>query len=198
MIDKASLRAMLRQTRAHAHANCPGAGALLAQHLPLHLFAGRDIICAGYLPIQTEIDPKPAMAVLAELGADLALPRRDEESGAAQLHFHLCNPFDAAQLEARDWSLMEPKADQPRALPNVVLVPLLGFDRQGHRLGYGMGYYDQALTELRQAGAVLAIGLAFSAQEVAAIPIEAHDQPLDWIVTEKEAIEIATLGATCG
>jgi 5-formyltetrahydrofolate cyclo-ligase len=93
---------------------------------------------------------------------------------------------------------MEPKADQPRALPNVVLVPLLGFDRQGHRLGYGMGYYDQALTELRQAGAVLAIGLAFSAQEVAAIPIEAHDQPLDWIVTEKEAIEIATLGATCG
>ncbi|MEN9874711.1 MAG: hypothetical protein RL186_1608, partial [Pseudomonadota bacterium] len=54
------------------------------------------------------------------------------------------------------------------------------------------------LADLRQVGEVHAIGLAFAAQEVAAIPIEAHDQPLDWIVTEKEAIEIATLGATCG
>lgn len=198
MIDKAYLRAKLRRTRAHAHANCPEAGALLAQHLPLHLFAGRNIICAGYLPIQSEIDSRPAMAVLTGIGAELALPRREGEGGSAQLHFHLCDPFDAAHLEVRDWSLMEPRADQPHTHPNVVLVPLLGFDRQGRRLGYGKGYYDQALANLRQAGALLAIGLAFAAQEVAAIPTQPHDQPLDWIVTEKEAIEIATLGATCG
>jgi 5-formyltetrahydrofolate cyclo-ligase len=69
-------------------------------------------------------------------------------------------------------------------------VPLLAFDRTGYRLGYGGGFYDRSLAELRAAKKVLAVGVAFSVQEVDAVPHDGNDQPLDWIVTECEVFEI--------
>jgi 5-formyltetrahydrofolate cyclo-ligase len=74
--------------------------------------------------------------------------------------------------------------------PRVVLVPLLAFDREGYRLGYGGGFYDRTLMALRAAGPVLAVGLAYAAQEVPAVPRDANDRRLDWIVTEAEAIRM--------
>ena len=68
--------------------------------------------------------------------------------------------------------------------PRVVLTPLLAFDRKGFRLGYGGGYYDRTLAELRRTGEVTAIGLGFAAQELAALPSEPWDQTLDMILTE--------------
>ena len=74
--------------------------------------------------------------------------------------------------------------------PVVRLVRMLAVDRLGFRLGYGGGYYDRTLAALRAQGKITAVGIAYSAQEVDAVPVGEYDQPLDWIVTEREAIEI--------
>ncbi|HEX7008052.1 MAG TPA: 5-formyltetrahydrofolate cyclo-ligase, partial [Alphaproteobacteria bacterium] len=87
-----------------------------------------------------------------------------------------------------------PPPDAPEVKPELLLVPLLAFDRRGYRLGYGGGYFDRTIAMLRAApdmagvGGVLAVGLAYAAQEVPALPTEGHDQRLDWIVTETEII----------
>jgi 5-formyltetrahydrofolate cyclo-ligase len=83
---------------------------------------------------------------------------------------------------------------QPELTPRVLIVPMLAFDRSGHRLGYGGGFYDRTLARLRESGAgpVLAVGVAYTAQEVAEVPRDGSDQPVDWIVTEAEALQIQT------
>ena len=83
-----------------------------------------------------------------------------------------------------------PLATQPKLTPRVLIVPLLAFDRAGYRLGYGGGFYDRTLARLRESGAVLAVGVAYAAQEVAEVPRNGSDQPLDWIVTEAESIRM--------
>jgi 5-formyltetrahydrofolate cyclo-ligase len=72
----------------------------------------------------------------------------------------------------------------------VILAPLLAFDRRGYRLGYGGGFYDRTLAILRSRGRVLAVGMAYAGQEVAAVPHGPNDERLDWIVTEAEAIRV--------
>ena len=105
----------------------------------------------------------------------------------APLRFRLWTPgcatvrgtFGAPIPEAGDWMT-----------PGILIVPLVAFDRRGGRLGYGGGFYDRTLQALRAAGPVLAIGFAFAAQEVDDLPLEATDQPLDLIVTERGVIDI--------
>jgi 5-formyltetrahydrofolate cyclo-ligase len=86
------------------------------------------------------------------------------------------------------FGLSEPAAGGPEAIPSVVLVPLLAFDSKGNRLGYGAGYYDAALRDLRQRGPVIAIGLGFDEQQFPAIPQEPQDEPLDMILTPSRII----------
>jgi 5-formyltetrahydrofolate cyclo-ligase len=81
------------------------------------------------------------------------------------------------------WGIAEPKADKPAVEPDVVLVPLLAFDRQGWRLGYGGGFYDRTLQELRARKPIAAVGLAYEGQEVEAVPRLDYDQQLDWVLT---------------
>ncbi|MCV2868106.1 5-formyltetrahydrofolate cyclo-ligase [Defluviimonas sp. WL0002] len=133
---------------------------------------------AGYMPMRTEIDCMPSMAahrgpvgVPVILGAGRPLKFR-------QWHPHanmVAGEFGAFIPETGDW-----------VEPEVLIVPLLSFDRRGFRLGYGGGFYDRTLEGLRAKGPVTAIGFAFAAQEVDEVPIEATDQPLDLIVTESE------------
>ncbi|HHN66425.1 MAG TPA: 5-formyltetrahydrofolate cyclo-ligase, partial [Thermopetrobacter sp.] len=78
-----------------------------------------------------------------------------------------------------------PSEDAPSLRPAVVLVPLLAFSRAGHRLGYGGGYYDRTLADLRAGGGVLAVGLAYAEQELEELPVTAEDAPLDTIITER-------------
>jgi 5-formyltetrahydrofolate cyclo-ligase len=87
----------------------------------------------------------------------------------------------------------EPPAGTPELPPEVLILPLVAFDRRGYRLGYGGGYYDRTLAVLRRQGRALAVGVGFAAQEVVAVPCGRHDQRLDWIVTEREAIEPGSL-----
>ena len=135
---------------------------------------------AGYWPIQTEIDPRPAMAghfgpvglpVIVAPGQPLIFRRWSP--GCAMVP----GPYGAEVPDTVE-----------EVVPQVLIVPMLAFDRAGFRLGYGGGFYDRTLEGLRARGPVTAIGFAFAAQEVEEVPIEATDQPLDLIVTEDEVI----------
>ena len=135
---------------------------------------------AGYMPMRTEIDCLPAMAAHAGpvgvpviLGPGQALKFRRWTPDATMI----AGEFGALIPEAGAW-----------IVPEVLVVPLLAFDRRGYRLGYGGGFYDRTLEALRAEGPVIAIGFAFAAQEADEVPIEATDQPLDLVVTEAEVI----------
>jgi len=139
-------------------------------------------VLAGYMPMRTEIDPLPAMAahqgpvcVPVIPGPDMPLRFREWTPGCAMEAgaFGALIPAEGAWLE-----------------PEVLIVPLLSFDRRGFRLGYGGGFYDRTLERLRARGATLALGFAFAAQEVAVVPIEPTDQPLDAILTETGLIPL--------
>ena len=86
-------------------------------------------------------------------------------------------------LERGAFDVPVPLTDKPALDPDIVLVPLLAFDRSGYRLGYGAGFYDRTLAGLRARRAVIAVGLAFGEQEVDALPHDARDERLDWVVT---------------
>ena len=92
-------------------------------------------------------------------------------------------------LVAGVWGIRVPRDDARRVDPDILLVPLLAFDRRGHRLGYGAGYYDLTLTALRAKKPIVAVGIGFAAQEVDEVPTTPRDARLDLMLTEKEAID---------
>jgi len=94
-------------------------------------------------------------------------------------------------LEPAGFGTRVPLENQPELTPEFLIVPLLAFDRAGYRLGYGGGFFDRSLARLKDMGTTLAVGVAYAAQEVADVPRDSHDQPVDWIVTEAEAIRVA-------
>ncbi|MBN2905188.1 MAG: 5-formyltetrahydrofolate cyclo-ligase [Rhodobacteraceae bacterium] len=178
--DKAALRktALIRRAAARDPARDAAAcGRLLTLLTPC---LGRP--AAGYMPMRDEIDPRPAMARLAAIGP-VGVP---VIVGMGQaLAFHRWTP-DCAMQPGR-FGAQVPCAQTP-IVPQVVIVPLVAFDRSGTRLGYGGGFYDRTLAALRAAGPVLAVGLAYGAQELANLPADPTDQPLDAIVTEDAVI----------
>ena len=137
---------------------------------------------AGYVSFGSEVDPAELLSRLSAAGFSCALPRVDVRH--APLVFKLWQPGD--KLIAGTHGTREPLPDAPDCRPDIVLVPLLAFDAAGRRLGYGGGYYDRTLAALRaDGGQVLAVGVAFSAQEAQDLPENEFDQRLDWVVTEK-------------
>uniref|UniRef100_UPI0028A6915F 5-formyltetrahydrofolate cyclo-ligase n=1 Tax=Paracoccus sp. TaxID=267 RepID=UPI0028A6915F len=127
-----------------------------------------------------EADPRPAMAAH---DGPVCLP---VVTGPARpLEFRLHD----GRLEPGRFGTSHPPADSPVLRPEVLIVPLAGFDLAGHRLGYGGGFYDRTLDALRSMGPVTAIGLAYAVQEIRTIPAEETDQPLDLIVTDKGVIQ---------
>lgn len=141
---------------------------------------------SGFWPIGSEIDLRPVLIELAARGHAVALPvvaGRDRP-----LVFRVWHEGDA--MKEGQWGIREPLESAPEVTPRVLLVPLLAFDRAGYRLGYGGGFYDRTLAQLRAHGDAIAIGAAWAAQEVPAVPHGEHDQPLDWILTERECFPI--------
>lgn len=179
---KAEARARAVERRARAFATNPVAGQTLAALFPAGLVRP-DAVVAGYAPFRTEIDPRPLMRRLESLGARLALPATPAKGTDAPLLFRLLDP--ARELSARRYGIQEPDSACEPCEPDVVLVPLLAFDGRGGRLGYGAGWYDRTLARLRTSKKVVAIGLAYSAQEVETVPADPHDQVLDGICTER-------------
>ncbi len=154
-----------------------------SRHLTAVLADSRGRVLAGYMPMRTEIDCLPAMATHVAAGGRVGVP---VIPGAAMpLWFQEWSP--GAAMVAGAFGALIPAAGAA-LVPEVLVVPLLAFDRRGYRLGYGGGFYDRTLEGLRARGPVLAIGFAFAAQEVAEVPVEPTDQPLDLIVTEAGVI----------
>jgi len=139
---------------------------------------------SGYWPMGDEMDVRPLLTALAGLGHLCLLPVVPAPRQA--LVFRLWVPGDA--LEEGVFGTRHPGAGRPSLSPRIVLAPLLAFDRAGYRLGYGGGFYDRTLAGLRGFGGVTAVGVGFADQQVDSVPHEAHDQRLDWIVTEQGAI----------
>jgi len=137
-------------------------------------------IVSAYWPMGDELDPRPLLLALAARGQALALPAIRAKD--APLDFRAWRPGDA--LQPAGFGTREPLPEAPLVQPGVLLIPLLAFDAAGYRLGYGGGFYDRSLALLRRTGDILAVGLAYAAQQVAAVPREATDQALDLVVTE--------------
>jgi 5-formyltetrahydrofolate cyclo-ligase len=161
------------------------ATAAQAGYLSEVLSGYRGVPVSGFIPIRTEIDPRPAMAEASAHGV-VGVP---VITGAHRpLRFSVWRP--EAQMVDGPFGASIP-ADEDFFEPEIVIVPLLAFTRWGARLGYGGGFYDRTLAQLRARRATLAIGFAFAGQEVDVLPLEATDQALDLIVTEAGVIDIA-------
>lgn len=162
-------------------------GAALAGRFPEHLIPPPGAIVAAYAPFRSEISPLDILGATEARGCITALPRTPPKGAGLPLSFHVIPP--GTELQKSAFGVLEPPADARVIEPDLILVPLLGFDRAGYRLGYGQGHYDRTLMALRARRPVTAVGLAWACQEVDAIPADAFDQRLDWVVTNREAIE---------
>jgi len=144
-----------------------------------------DAIVSGFMPLKSEINPIPLMRRLAGAGAQLALPAVAGRGQPLNMRaFSFGQP-----LVSGVWGIREPGPDAPEVFPDIVIVPLLAFDRNGHRVGYGAGYYDMTITRLRARKPIVAVGIAFAVQEISRVPAAARDAPLDLVLTEHEVID---------
>jgi 5-formyltetrahydrofolate cyclo-ligase len=157
---------------------------IAARAFPVAIAPGA--IVSGFMALKSEINPLPLMQKLAGQGARLALPAI--AGRGKPLILRAWEP--GAPLDRGQWGIREPAAEAAEVEPDIVLVPLLAFDRAGHRIGYGAGYYDLTIARLRAGKAVIAVGVAFAIQEVAAIPATPRDARLDLVLTEREMIDL--------
>ena len=166
----------------------PDAAERAARRLPLSRFS-RFRIVAAYRPQGSELDPLPVLEAILGFDPGFATPvlpvALDKTS---PLSFRHWNPQDRLVPDA--FGIPSPPASAPLLVPNLVIAPMLAFDRKGGRLGQGAGHYDRTLANLRKVRPVFMLGLAFAGQELDAIPQERHDQRLDAILTETEYIEV--------
>lgn len=184
--DKPALRRHLRALRRELAAGRPDAADQAAAHLPVDRLPPFASV-AAYNPAGAEMDPLPACGRLTAMGALLALPVAETLDGA--LSFQAWTPGDPLVKDAS--GVLAPGPSAPSLRPDVVIAPLLAFDRRGGRLGQGGGHYDRTIANLRAAGPVFVLGLAYAGQELPEIPMEPHDQRLDAILTETGYIEVS-------
>lgn len=157
-----------------------------AQHFFEVVMPQKGQVIAGYWPIHRELDCTPILEKALQDGFSCVLPTVQPESEILK--------FVAWQAETQlvkaDFGIMVPEGykDAPAIDPDIIIVPMLAFDRRGYRLGHGGGYYDATLTDLRSRKKISAVGVAYAAQAVLFnLPVEPHDQKLDWIITPKGA-----------
>ncbi len=165
-----------------------GAAVAIAARMP-PLDINSSTVVAGYAPIRSEIDPVPLMQSLARHGAALAMPAISRPDAA--LAFRAWKQGEA--LVPGAFGISEPSATAAEVIPDIVLVPLVAFDRAGHRIGYGAGYYDRTLEALRRHKTLVAIGLAFTVQEIPQVPALPHDVRLDYVLTETDLFDFRSL-----
>jgi len=184
--SKAALRieAQARRDALPAAARKAAAETIAVRKFPLAVAPGT--IVSGFMPLKSEINPLPLLQRLADAGAQLALP---VVAGRGKPLIMRAWQW-GEPLAAGVWGISEPKPEAAEVEPDILLVPLLAFDRAGHRIGYGAGYYDLTIARLRARKPVTAVGIGFAAQEIAKIPATVRDARLDLVLTEREAIDL--------
>lgn len=164
------------------------AAAVIADRAGALIASLRPATVASYWPIASECETQLLNARIHAIGAQVGFPT---VVGGGRLIFRQHSPGDC--LVDGEFGTREPAPSMPAVRPDLIVLPMVGFDRSGMRLGYGRGYYDSAISNLREAGQQpKLLGIAFSVQEVETIPAEPHDVRLDYIVTEKETLEFRT------
>jgi 5-formyltetrahydrofolate cyclo-ligase len=159
------------------------AEAVASRRFPIAVPPGA--IVSGFVPMRSEINPMALLKRLATQGAKLALP---VVAGRGKPLVMRAWAF-GAPLDTGVWGIRQPKAEAPEVDPDILIVPLLAFDRSGHRIGYGAGYYDMTISRLRGLKPITAIGIAFAAQEIPSVPATERDARLDLVLTEREIID---------
>jgi 5-formyltetrahydrofolate cyclo-ligase len=183
---KARLRreAIARRDALPARSRQLAAETIAARAFPFAIASGT--IVSGFMPLKSEINPLPLMHKLGDAGASLALPVVAGRGKPLIMRgWKWGEP-----LAAGVWGIREPGPAAPEVQPDIALVPLLAFDRSGYRIGYGAGYYDLTLAQLRANKTITAIGIAFAAQEVEMVPRTPFDARLDLVLTENETIDL--------
>ena len=176
---KTVMRLEMRARRRVLAEDAPEAARRAAALLPLDRLPPFTVV-SGYRALGAEIDPWPLMQRLRDAGARLALPMASGRE--VPLTFRAWAPGDPLEPDA--FGIPSPRGDAPEVQPDLVIAPLVAFDRGGGRLGQGAGHYDRTIANLRAAKPVFVLGLAYAGQEVAAAPAEPHDERLDAILTE--------------
>jgi 5-formyltetrahydrofolate cyclo-ligase len=165
-------------------ARAAAAQAIAARPFPIAVPGGA--IVSGFMPLKSELNPLPLLRKLADAGAALALPvvaGKDQPLTMRAFKF-------GDTLASGVWGIREPRPEATEVFPDILIVPLLAFDRRGHRLGYGAGYYDMTIAALRARKPVTAVGIAFAQQEIAEVPTTPRDARLDLVLTEHEVIDL--------
>jgi len=185
--DKSDLRSKMKRKRGTLASLYPRSSSQVAARFPAELVARGGLTIAGYAPKGSEINCIPLMEKLKARGAKMCLPVVTEKNGV--LIFRSWEPGQELVRGAHD--IEEPAEDAAVLVPDMLLVPLLAFNHKGFRLGYGGGYYDRTLAKLRAENEhLVAVGLAYEAQGVSRLPVERHDEKMDWVITETQAHSI--------
>lgn len=184
---KSALRRPMRERRAAMAAAAPEAASRVAALVAAAFAPASGAVVAGYWPMRDELDPRPTLAALAGRGCRVALP---VVAGEGQPLVFRAWEIDE-KLEPGLYGTVQPGADADMVEPQLLLIPMLAFDRTGRRLGYGGGFYDRTLAALRGRFAVQAIGIAYADQEVEAVPAGPEDARLDGVVTERAYLDFA-------
>jgi 5-formyltetrahydrofolate cyclo-ligase len=186
--SKAEARKVAARVRKSAHEQVASTAglALAGLNFPVEPVPGRSVVSA-FFPYKSEIDTRPLVGKLAGEGWTTALPI--VIALGQPLVFRRWLPGQPTVPGM--WDIPQPMENSPLVEPDVLLVPMLAFDGKGYRLGYGGGFYDRTLEVLRAKKSIVAIGVAFAAQQVDSVVRSAHDQPLDYVMTEKEVFACA-------
>lgn len=178
-LDQAKRQVRQQALAAREHHDAQACGAALTEHVLRDCPPPKDAVVAGFLPIGDEIDIRPLLEALHARGHRIVLPVTPGRG--LPLTFRLWTP--GAELVLETFGTRRPTGEE--CVPDVLLVPLLAFDHRGHRLGYGAGYYDRTLGGLGQR---FALGCAYAAQQVDAVPAGPYDVALDAVATEQGVI----------
>jgi 5-formyltetrahydrofolate cyclo-ligase len=180
ILQKRALRSRIKTWRSglEADAAARAADAVAAHGLGFLRLAQKRVVISGFSSLPDEFRAWPLLRRLHGEGHALAMPVM--QGKGLPLVFRAWAPGDV--MDKAVWGIAEPRADKPVLEPDIVLVPLLAFDATGWRLGYGGGYFDRTLRELRARKSIVAIGLAYDESQVDAVPHLDYDERLDWVL----------------
>ncbi len=182
---KANLRKDASSIRKQAYKNDDGSAIFRIQAFFIdNIKLTSNTVISAFLPIGSEIDLRPMLSDLSEDNHIITLPCVVGDNMPLLFrHWQLGDP-----LIKESFGTMAPKNNAIEYIPDILLVPMLAFDNQGYRLGYGGGFYDRSLEKIRAVKKITAIGVAYGEQQIDKIPHDHHDQPLDMIITDEGII----------